>query len=105
MPYKTTILELLQRQPKLHEKLRQERMLLPALDSCALALKTRHEALKEQLSREKPDLDPSQIASAAMEIAVQEMEGRLQAAFPPDEQGQLSLDDAVAFIRNLISPA
>lgn len=105
MPYKTIILELLQANPTLHETLRRGRMLLPVMESLAIALKARHEALKEQLFATKADIDPSQASSAAMEIAVKEMENRLQAAFPPDGQGQLSLDAAMAFVRSLTSNA
>ncbi len=105
MPYKTIILELLQANPKLHETLRRGRMLLSATESLAAALKRRHEALKEQLSATKTGINPSQTSSAAMEIAVSEMENRLQAALPPDGQGELSLDDAMAFVRSLTSNA
>jgi len=52
---------------------------------------------------EKAGNRPESDRDRAMEIAVQEMESRLQAAFPPDRQGPLSLDDAEAFIRNLTS--
>ncbi|MBK9119760.1 MAG: hypothetical protein IPM18_09200 [Phycisphaerales bacterium] len=103
MSYKTIILELLQRSPQLHEQLRRGRMLLTATESLATALKARHESLKDQLSATKPDHDPAQTASMAMEIAVQEMEHRLQAAFPAEGQGRLSLDAAMAFVRSLTS--
>lgn len=103
MPYKTIILELLQRSPALHDRLRHGRMLLAATESLATALKTRHEALKTELATTKPELDPAQTASAAMEIAVREMEHRLQAAFPAEGQGQLSVDAAMAFVRSLTS--
>ncbi len=98
MPYKTIILELLQSNPKLHEVLRRGRMLLPAMESLAAAL-------KEQVLATQTGIDPGQVSSAAMEIAVTEMERRLQTAFSPDGQGQLSLDAAMAFVRNLTSHA
>jgi hypothetical protein len=105
MPYKTIILELLQRSPRLHDRLRRGRMLLAATESLATALKARHEALKNELATTKPELDPAQAASAAMEIAAQEMEHRLLAAFPADGQGQLSPDAAMTFVRALTSRA
>jgi len=105
MPYKTIMLELLNANPTLHETLRRGRMLLPVMESLATALKTRHEAAKEQLAAMQPGIDSGQIASAAMEIAVTEMEHRLQAAFPPDGQGTLSPDAAMAFVRSLTSHA
>lgn len=101
MPYKTIILELLQGRPELHDHLREQRMLLAVMDTCATALKSRHEALKGTLAAVKPELDLGQIASMAMEIAVQEMESRLQNVFPPHERQPLSLDHAVAFLRSL----
>lgn len=105
MPYKTIILELLQANTKLHETLRCGRMLLPVTESLAIALKARHEVLKEQLATTQTGIESSQASSAAMEIAVTEMENRLQAAFPPDGQVELSLDDAMAFVRSLTSHA
>ncbi len=101
MPYKTIILELLQSAPPLHEQLRRGRMLLAATETLATALKARHEELKKELAATRPELDPAQAASAAMEIAAAEMEHRLQAAFPASGQGQLSLDAAMAFVRSL----
>jgi hypothetical protein len=103
MPYKTIILELLQSAPPLHEQLRRGRMLLAATETLATALKARHEQLKKELAATTPELDPAQAASAAMEIAAAEMEHRLQAAFPAEGQGQLSLDAAMAFVRSLTS--
>ncbi len=97
MPYKTIILE--------HDRLRRGRMLLAATESLATALKARHEAVKKELATTTPEIDPAQAASAAMEIAAQEMEHRLQSAFPADGQGQLSLDAAMTFVRTLTSRA
>ncbi len=105
MPYKTIILELLQGSPPLYDRLRRGRMLLEATESLATALKARHEAVKKELATTTPEIDPAQAASAAMEIAAQEMEHRLQSAFPADGQGQLSLDAAMTFVRTLTSRA
>ena len=104
MQYKTIILELLQQNPQLHEKLREQRMLLPALEAYALELKDRHQACKEQLARARPDSDPSQIASEALEMALKDLEDRL-ASVSPDDNRPLSLDDAMAFIRRHTSRA
>src|SRR5207244_59133 len=67
MPYKTIIIELLRQRPRLHAKLRRKRQLLAVVNQYARELKTRHEELKTNLSRRQPGIDPSQIASAAME--------------------------------------
>ena len=51
MQYKTIILELLQQRPEIHEQLRKDRKLLPAMEFYARELKTSHEAWKETLSQ------------------------------------------------------
>ena len=98
MQYKTIVLELLQQRPAMHEQLRQARQLLPALDSYALDLKNRHEAWKEQLAQARPESDPSQIASEALEMALKEMEEQLDSGASTETE-PLSLDGAMAFIR------
>jgi hypothetical protein len=104
MQYKTIILELLQQRPEMHEQLRKERKLLPALELYAKELKTSHEAWKEVLTQAKPESDPSQIASEAMELALKDLEDRLPSA-SPDDNHPLSLDEAMAFIRRHTSRA
>jgi hypothetical protein len=99
MQYKTIILELLQQRPEMHEQLRKERKLLPALELYARELKTSHEAWKEVLAQAKPGSDQSQIASEALEMALKEMEDRLPAGSLPDNSEPLSLDRAMAFVR------
>jgi hypothetical protein len=104
MLYKTIILELLQQRPEMHEQLRKERKLLPALELYTKELKSSHEAWKEVLTQAKPDSDPSQIASEALEMALKELEERLPSA-SPDDSTPLSLDAAMAFIRRHTSRA
>lgn len=94
MQYKTIILHLLEQRPQMHDQLRKNRKLLPTLNRLARELKTRHEAWKDQLSQTRPGSGESQIASAAMEIALKELEDSL-----PNENDTLSLDAAMAFIR------
>ncbi len=103
MQYKTIILELLQQRPQMHEQLRKSRKLLPALEFYAKELKTSHEAWKETLSQEKPESDRRQIASEALEMALKEMEDRLPSASPQDGTEPLSLDGAMAYIRDRTS--
>lgn len=98
MQYKTIVHELLQQQTELHEQLRLTRRLLPTIEAQAKALKASHEHWKETLTQTRPGSDPSQIASEAMELAVKELEDRLQSASHNPEE--LSLDAAMAFIRN-----
>jgi len=100
MQYKTIVHELLQQQTELHEHLRLTRRLLPTIESCARELKASHQTWQETLSQAKPGSDPSQISSEAMEMAMQELEGRLSAASLADDPEALSLDAAMAFVRS-----
>ena len=98
MLYKTIVLEMLQDRPQMHEKLRQERRLLATVNRYSKELMASHEALKEELAQATPECDPAQIASQAMEMAIQELQDRLPSESPPDEEA-LSLDEAIAFVR------
>lgn len=99
MPYKTIVLGLIEQHPELHERLRQNRTMLRAMDLLAIELKESHEALKEQLSRSRPGSDPIPIASAALEIAVKELEEHLASASRLNESETFSLDEAMTHIR------
>lgn len=100
MQYKTIVLEILQTRPQMHEQFRKDRKLLTTLEIYAKELKTSHEAWKETLSQLRPGSESSQIASVAMEMALQDLEDRLPSESQKDEQEALSLDQAMAFIRN-----
>ena len=99
MQYKTIVLELLKQRPELHNQLRSNRMLLPTLERYARELKANHETWKDRLSQAKPGSDQSQIASEALEVALNELEGFLDSAFPPEGGKPPSLEEAMAFIR------
>ena len=99
MPYKTSTLGLIEQQPELYERLRRSRTVLRAMDQFAIELKERHEALKEQLSPSRPGIHPSQSASAALEIAVKELEEHLASASRPSETETISLDEAMTSLR------
>jgi hypothetical protein len=105
MHYKTMVLALLQERTELHERLRSERMLLTALETYARGLKASHEAQKELLALAKPESDPCQIASEALEIALRELEDSLPNASHLDANEPLSLDAAMAYLRSHTSPA
>ena len=74
MQYKTIVLELLKERTELHEQLRLTRRLLPTMETCARELKASHEIWKETLARANPGSDPIQIASEALELALNELE-------------------------------
>lgn len=105
MLYKTMVLELLEQRPQMHSQLRKTRKLLPTLELYAKELKNNHEVWKKLLSLAQPGNNPSQIASAALEIALKKLEDRLPPAFPPDATGPLSLEAAMAFVRRPTLPA
>jgi hypothetical protein len=103
MQYKTIVLELLQSRPEVHEQLRRERMLLTTMEFYAGELKNLHEAYKQHLAETNPGSDQSQIASQAMELALQELEGILPSDSSSEEQP--SLDDFMAYLRERTPPA
>jgi hypothetical protein len=106
MHYKTITLELLQQFPILHEQLRQSGAMLEALHRYATELKASHQAWMEQLKANRPASDRSQLASEALELAVQELQNHLALLSAPDEEmaEPLTLDGAMAFIRRHTPP-
>ncbi len=105
MLYKTMVLELLHQRPEMQEQLRRTGSLLPTLEHYATELKTSHEVWKELLSLAQPRSNPSQIAGAALEIALKKLEDRLPPVSPPDAASPLSLEAAMAFVRRHTPPA
>lgn len=99
MQYKTIIMELIQEMPDLYEHLRSTKRLLPAMDDYATGLKASHDQWKHQIASTHPGTDPSQIASEALELAIEDLRNRLHSASPTDDSEPFSLDDAMAFIR------
>jgi hypothetical protein len=100
MKYKTIVLELLQQRPQMHDQLRKERKLLTTLEFYARELKESHEAWKETVSQQRPGSDQSQIASEALELALKELEDRLPSGSETGEEETISLDQAMAYLRN-----
>jgi hypothetical protein len=104
MRYKSIILELLEQHPPIMEQLQSHRLVPAALDHYAGILKIRHEAWKTLISQSKPESHESQIASEALEIALEEIQGRLPSGSTPDDSETLSLESAMAFIRRRTPP-
>jgi hypothetical protein len=100
MQYKTIILELIQQRPEMHEQLRQERKLLATVDQAATELKSRHNEYMEQLAERHPEMAASAAYSAAFEMALKELVDRLLPASAMDDHEELSLDAAMAHVRN-----
>ena len=95
MHYKTMVLGLLEQRPQLYQKLRNERMLLAMLNRYASDLKTRHKAWKVELLRARSQSDPAQIASEALELALQEFEDLLPSESPAEADGPESPEAVV----------
>lgn len=79
MQYKTITLSLIQSHPPYHRRLKSNRRLMAALDTFAQELRDRHLAWVARLQAERPQDDPQSRRSAALELALAEVE-RLIAA-------------------------
>lgn len=104
MMYKTIVLELIQASPAYYEALRSSKRLLPAIESYANELKTRHHLWADQLRQANPGRDHRQMAAEAMELAIQDLQESLPYASPRDDM-ELTLDAAISHIRPLTPPA
>jgi hypothetical protein len=107
MHYKTIVLELLQQYPEFHRQLASSKTLLATLERYAADLKALHNHWTQTLSQERPESAPSQIASEALELALQELRDALPAASTPNDDSTepLSLDAAMAHIRRRMPSA
>jgi hypothetical protein len=99
MQYKTIVLQLLEQQLEMYDRLRRDRKVLPTMEHYARELRSLHLAWMETLTQTTPGSDQSQIASEALELALKDLQDRLQNGSPPDGQEALSLDQAMAYIR------
>lgn len=107
MHYKTIMLELVKQSPTLYHELCTRKQLLPTLDRTASALKTRHDYWMSRLRQQQPGSASEQIASAALEIAVQEMRDALPNGLPQTLplSEPFSLDAAMASLPPPTLPA
>ncbi len=97
MLYKTMLLEMIQQRPTLYDQLLSQRKLREALDSYAAELSHRHAAWEEVIRSTPLAASPSQIASAALELALQDLERMMSEETA--EQEELSLAAAMAYLR------
>jgi hypothetical protein len=98
MHYKTMTLELLKEHPPVHKTLRKNRLLLSTLNHLASHLRESHMAWRDNLQRAKPESDPSQIASEALERALQQLKIFLAFLSSPGPNVPPTLDAAMAFL-------
>jgi hypothetical protein len=97
MLYKTIVLQLLEDHPQLRDRFQKYHQMLPTLEFYAETLKTGHETWTERLLQARPESDPTQIASEAMELAIAGLEARLPAESRADDE-TLFLDEAMTFL-------
>jgi hypothetical protein len=102
MHFKTIALELLTANPDLHRRLKADPQLLHQVSA---ELKISHLVWLEQLTARSPSTDPRLLRSQALELAVEEVVGRLTpSASPASEWAEDYLDGAMAFLRSHTPP-
>jgi hypothetical protein len=102
MLYKTMVLELLQQHPEMHDQLRKQRTLLATMERLAMELKDSHETWKASLAQARPESSESQIASEALELALQDF---CSVLLPPEHDEPGPLENAMTFLRRHTPPA
>ena len=104
MQYKTICLQMIQDRPEMYDQLLKQRSLLSTLDRLSSELRTSHQKWKDRLSQARPGSSESQIASEALEMALQQLASSFESP-PPEEDEPFPLADAMAFIRRHTPPA
>ncbi|MEZ6128912.1 MAG: hypothetical protein R3C59_09535 [Planctomycetaceae bacterium] len=100
MLYKTVVMELLEGNDLLRERLRAEGSLLASLELMAGNLRERHRELVAEMQESPAVGGFREISSAALEIAVREIQDRMTAFLESDEK--LDLD---AIMQNIARPS
>ena len=103
--YQTLVLNLIREFPLVHYPLKEQKILKETMEKEARNLEARHQALRDHLSRTKPEIDQMQLGSAALELALEEFQTRLASGLQPEDQETLSLDAAIAYLRKVTPPA
>ena len=85
--------------PDVLAELRKNRQLLATLERYANELKASHDAWKEVLVQVRPNSEPHQIRSEALETALKEMEDRMSSALEHGEDESQVLEAAMLFLR------
>jgi hypothetical protein len=104
MQYQTITLGLIQDRPELYEQLRSTKRVMPAMDAYAIDLKAFHLEWMERLSEARPNSDPSQISSEALELAIEQLREHLPSDSPMTGE-EPSLDGAMAYLKRHTSTA
>ena len=83
MHYKTMVLNLIRSRPTLYRRLKSTRRLAAFMNAHSEGLRTSHVAWKDRLTLERPGACPQSLASAALELALDELTRRLDAEGSP----------------------
>lgn len=84
MQYKTIILELIQQNEPLHDRLRSQRNLLATVDRLAAQLKADHETYLNEMTMQEPAASRPAVSQQAFEMAIKEAEEQLMAMTPAE---------------------
>lgn len=87
MQYKTIALELIRSRPALYRRLRTTRRLLPAVEAHATELRESHLAWTARLTQDRPGADPQTLQAAGLELALADLEERIEAEASPSASG------------------
>jgi hypothetical protein len=79
MQYKTIILELIQQNETLHDRLRSNRSFLATVDRLAAQLKADHETYLNEMAMQEPAASRPAVSQQAFEMAIKEAEEQLMA--------------------------
>jgi len=90
MRYQTIVMELFESRPQFHDRLKKSNILLTTIETEAAELKRSHREWIDALTNEESNLEPSQIRSVAMELALDELEERLLNALEFEEPPELT---------------
>jgi hypothetical protein len=99
MNYKTIVLKLLLERPRACRRLKRDRLLFEAVNRYEARLKADHKAITQDLLQMRPNADPTQIASEALEIALKDLVETLPSASGQADDDHHSSDRMMAFLR------
>lgn len=99
MQYQTIVLGILQDRPLLQNELVANNSLSSTTEKLATQLRDNHLLILGQLQQAEPNQSPIQLSSEAMEIAVNQLLELLTDNQETDTSETLSLDGAMAFLK------
>lgn len=96
MHYKTIVLELLEQQPALHDRLKSSNALLSTMNQLAVLLRDLHHEILANLFQASPHESPTLLSSEALELATHQLQQSLVA----EDSESFSLDEAMLYLKN-----